>query len=323
VKVETIQVTRGDLITVVYATGSVIADSLTTLRAQVAGNVLYAGPKEGVKVARNTLLLRIDQSDLLLQIQQSEKDIETAKIDLQDKKLNLDRMKNLVANKSVTQKEYDDAKRDYDMGKVALERSSIMLNKQKENLAKSEIKAPYDCVIIGAKVNTGDYLAINTDCFRIISPNSLLVEAEVDEQDVAKLSIGQQCIVAFDAFAEKKFNGKIFRMVPETDKTTKTSHVCIKLDTIPKSLNVGMTATVNVVGEKKCNILILPKSGIITKDGKSYVYTIENGCLKENEIKIGLSEGKYAEVLAGVKEGEFIVNEPKPEFKPGLRVSTK
>ena len=95
---EFIRLTKGKLTTVVYATGAVTADSMATLRSESGGNVIYTAGKEGKKCRKGEVLLKTDQQELILKIQQAENDIASTKVDLNDKKLNLERIEALLKN---------------------------------------------------------------------------------------------------------------------------------------------------------------------------------------------------------------------------------
>lgn len=320
--VEFLKLSRGKLTTVVYATGNVTADSLATLRSETGGNVIFVAGKEGKKCKKGDVLLKTDQKELILKIQQAENEIASVKVDLDDKKMNLERVENLLKVKSVSQREYDNAKRDYDLTKIMLDRKQLNLNVEKEKLAKSEIKAPYDCMIINSVVNVGDYLSANAECFKIISPASIMVEGEVDEQDIAKIYPGMKSIIAFDAFLNQKFNAEVYRLIPKTDEATKTSKVLLKLNNRPENLNIGMTATVNIIINEKPDVLVISKSSIFQKEKDNYIYILENESLKSVKIETGSSDGKYCEVTGGdVKEGACYVKEIKPNYKEGMKIN--
>lgn len=320
--VEFITLTKGKLVTVVYATGNVTADSLATLKCESGGNVIFVAGKEGKKFRKGETLLKTDQQELLLKIQQAGNDIASVKVDLDDKKANLDRLENLIKTKSVSQKEFDNSKRDFQLTKIMLERKILNLNLEKEQLTKSEIKAPFDCLIINSSVNTGDYLSPNAECFKIISPASILVEGEIDEQDISKIKPGLKSIIAFDAFVKERFDAVVYRLIPKTDETTKTSKVMLKLIQKPENLNIGMTATVNIIIGEKTDVLVVPKTSIVQKDNQNYLYLLNYNLLKLVKIETGETDGKYVEITGGeIKSGDIIVKEPKASYKDGLKIN--
>ena len=320
-KVTFVTVKKGKLVSLIYATGKVNADDIAVLRCESGGNVNFLGVKEGASVKKGTLLLSSDKSEIALKINQADNEIKTADVELSDKKLNLSRLSNLVKSHTITIKEFDVAKKDYDLALITLERQRIMLKQEKENLTKLAVTAPFDCVVYNISVNLGDYLPPNTECFRVFAPGSIIVEAQVDEQDLAKIVLNQHSLVAFDAFPGQKFDAVVFRIVPQTDEATKTSKVFLKLNRYPPNLNIGMTATVNIIAEVKDDVLILPKTAIINKNNKLFVFQILDGRLHETEVTAGIMEGNYIELLTGVKQGMKVVSETKPSYVDNMRVT--
>ncbi len=321
-KVQAVKIERGNLTTVVYATGSVTADSIATLRSEAGGIVTYVKPKEGDIVRNGELLLKTDQSDQKLKYEQAKNDIESAKINLNDKETNLKRLTALYNSKSISKKEFDDAKKEYDLAKLKLDQSQLALDISNEALRKTEVKAPFNGKIVTVSAGLGDNLTPNAECFTILAPASILIEGDVDEQDVSKLELGLKSVVAFDAYPNNKFDGFLYRIVPKTDQATKTTKIYIKLKNQPENLFVGMTATINVVAGEQKNILIIPRTAVIQKQENQFVFVInKNDKLKEEKVTLGNSEGKYAELKSGnLSEGTMIVDQPKDSYKDGMEV---
>ncbi len=320
-KVTAVNVVRGELVSLIYATGKVTADDIAVLRSEAGGTVTFVGPKEGTMVRKGETLLRSNTSEISLKIDQAENDIEAARVDLLDRKANLDRLYELLQGHSITQKEYDTAKRDYELSQIVLERRKIMLNQEKENLSKRMITAPFDGIIYNVSVNLGDYLPQNTECFRILVPSSIMIEGQVDEQDLAKVKNGQHALVAFDAYPGQKYDAVVFRIAPQTDEATKTSKVYLKIGSQSPVLNMGMTATVNIISGKKKDALIIPRSSVVTSGTRQTVFQIVEGKLHQAEITLGSSEGNFVEVLSGIGEGSQVVRDPKPAYVENMKVA--
>jgi RND family efflux transporter MFP subunit len=320
-KVTVTEVQRGNLVTVVYATGNVGADSTATLRSEAGGVVTYVGAHEGMHVSRGAVLLKTDDSDDLLRVEQSKADLDAARIDFQNKNQNLERARALFESRSVTQKSLDDAQRDVDLAKVSLQQRKIALDIAKERLSKTQVTAPFSGVIISASAKLGDYLLPNGSCFQMIAPTSILVEAEVDEQDFSRVRSGQKCVVAFDAFGDERFDGYIYRIVPKTDEETKTSKVFVKLEDPPENLNVGMTATVNIISSELRDVDLLPRTAIVQLPNSNVVYEVIGGKVKIVEVKLGATDGRLSQILGGnLQPGTDVVSQPGPNLKDGMRV---
>jgi len=320
-KVDAVVVTRGQLVSLIYATGKVSADDIAVLRCESGGTVTHIGAREGSSVRKGEILLSTDRSETVLRIDQAENEIRAADVDLLEKKTDVDRLGSLLASHAIPQKDYDTAKREYDLARISLERRRIMLRIERENLSKRAIIAPFDGLVYSMSVSLGDHLPPNTECFRMLAPGSLLVEAQVDEQDVANVTAGLRSLVAFDAYPGKKFDAVVTRIVPRTDEATKTSRVMLTLAAAQLGLNIGMTATVNIVAGTKDGVLILPKTAIIDRKDRRSVFLIVDGRLRETDVTLGLTEGNYVEVLSGVSQDMQVVREPKTGYTENMRVS--
>jgi membrane fusion protein (multidrug efflux system) len=317
--VTTIQ--RGDLVTVVYATGNVSADSTATLRSESGGIVTYVGAQEGKDVKRGQILLRTDDSHEQLKVEQANADLESARIDLKNKTQNLERTVELLKSNSVTQKALDDVQRDADLARINFQQSKLGLDIAKDELSKTFVTAPFSGVIISAKAKLGDYLLPNGDCFQMIAPTSILVEAQVDEQDFARVKKGQKCVVAFDAYGDQRFEGYVYRIVPKTDEATKTSDVFIKLEDAPPRLNVGMTTTVNIISSELHDVLLVPRTAVRQVADSSVVYAVDGGKVREVKVNLGATDGKLSEILGfDLKPGTMIISQPGSELKDGMLV---
>lgn len=166
-KVEVVKLERGNLINVVYATGTVSADTIATLRCESAGIVKYLNAVEGETVSKGQLLLRTDQSDYLLNLRAAENDLKTAKVELSNEELNYNRKLKLKASTTISQNEFDDAKKNYKLAKLRVEQQNISVEKAKQNLSDTEIYSPFEGVIISSEVNIGDYLSPGNECFKV------------------------------------------------------------------------------------------------------------------------------------------------------------
>ncbi len=322
-KVKVTKVQRGNLLTVIYATGNVTADSTATLRSESGGIVTFIGTHEGMSVKRGQMLLKTDDSDDLLRVEQAKTNLRSAQINLQDKLDNLKRMETLYESRSVTRKQLDDAKTQSDLAQISLQQSTIALDIAKEELSKTRVAAPFSGVIISSSAKLGDYLLPDGVCFQMIAPRSILVEAEVDEQDFANVKNGEKCVVAFDAFGDRRFDGFVYRIVPKTNESTKTSKVFVKLTDPPANLNVGMTATVNIVAAELHDVLLVPRTAVMQFPESNTVYAVEDGRVRAMRVDLGATDGKFSEILGGnLRPGLEIISEPGSDIRNGMRVET-
>lgn len=324
-KVLTGTVTRGDLVTLVYATARVSADSLATLRSTSGGVVVEVLCREGEHVRQGALMLRTDPGDQQLRLQNSRNALSAAEVHLADRDRDRVRQRNLLQSGTATQAAFDDAQREYDLARITVERERINVGLSSRSLHDTQVRAPFTGIVISATARQGDLLSVNGECFRLMAPGSLTIEADVAEQDIARLSPGQKCLVAFDAYPQQRYSGTLTRLVPLTDEDTKTSRAIIHIDHQPDDLTIGMTVTVNVITEELRNVLLLPQAALSDTAGQKHVFAVIDGRAKLIAVATGTSNGTVAHLTGPpeLRESTLVVLAPGSGLGDGVKVRTE
>lgn len=223
--------------------------------------------------------------------------------------------------------------------------SSDDLDKQKENallslkqaeldyqqklLQKEDLiyKAPIDGEVLELNIKEGDELTQGTNANSSTSNSGLLTIADfskikivvpVDELDVVKIKPGFNVNITFDALGDKVFKGIVEKVsnIGTVKNDVTTYDVTIVADKI-EGIKNGMNANVEIIVDKKENVLLLPQMAVKSVNGKYFVYVsennsnrdVKNGQSRDNmkEIKIGISNNNFVEVLEGLKEGDVVL----------------
>lgn len=173
------------------------------------------------------------------------------------------------------------------------------------------IIAPLDGTIIarnvepGQTVSAGDTLLVMSDV--------LIVEAQVDETDLAEVHLGQKVMVTLDAYPDQEFDAAVSRISYEAE--TVQNVTIYKVEVLPTNMpgfvRSGMTASVTFMTQAATNVLILPAETVHDEGGKKVVWerdTRNPGAKKSREVTVGATDGKNYEIIAGVSEGETVLS---------------
>lgn len=136
----------------------------------------------------------------------------------------------------------------------------------------------------------------------IVDKASLKVKVAVDELDIAKIQVGQKAEIRVDAVNSKVYEGTV-EAIPQTGTTTNnvtTYDVVVSINNAT-DIKIGMTTNVNILVDNKANTIVIPAEALIQKDGKKYVMGENNNLI---EVKTGLENENYIEILDGVTDGE-------------------
>lgn len=275
---------RGPAILAVYATGTVEPSVMIPIAPRNSGRLMELLADEGQIVKKGTILAKLEDSD-----------ISNA---LNDRKATL----------NLAQKEYDRQERLSKSGatsKQAYDRAAAALESAKANVAEAEANlnfmrliAPEEGTIIRRDGEIGEMISTNTPVFWMSCCAGLRISAEVDEEDIPLVKVGQPVVIKADAFPGEIFNGSIQSITPKGDPIARSYRVRISLPP-EKKLMIGMTAEANIIIEENKNALLIP-SAALSKDKtvtrvsglSSETVKVETGATSEDmiEIRSGLSE---------------------------------
>ena len=176
-------------------------------------------------------------------------------------------------------------------------------------------------------IQIGDALTQGEALFTIAEGSGYVVQAQVDEQDIAQVRTGQRVIVSGEDFNGVSFPGHVATIAPTAQKSTDTSSTTkqvlttIALDTNSSLLKDGMTADVDIITTDIPNALTVPSSAIVTTNGKKYVWIARDTTLHKVPITAGPSNDTMTVVKSGVAAGDRIVITPLATFTDGTFVT--
>ncbi|MBV8639596.1 MAG: efflux RND transporter periplasmic adaptor subunit [Candidatus Eremiobacteraeota bacterium] len=220
---------------------------------------------------------------------------------------------------------------------AAAEKAQIVNSQNQQQLALTRITAPFAGVVqtVAAQANDplralepGDPVTAGQALFTLASGQGYIVKAQVDEQDIINVKVGQRANVTGQDFPGKTITGHVARIAPVAEKSTDASSTArqvvttIALDTSPDFLRDGMSADIDILTTDIPHALTVPNAAV-GKDGKtSYVFVVKNGVAKKRTVKLGQANDSVTLVDAGVVPGDAIVASlPTPALKDGAKVT--
>lgn len=198
--------------------------------------------------------------------------------------------------------------------KAKVEQAQANVSYYASQIAKTILKAPFDGVVTKVNLDPGDIPSANESVVSLVGKGVYEIEANIAESDIAKVKIGNKAKVTLDAygpdlvFAAKVAQIDLSSTVLEGVATYKTTLQFLSEDS---RILAGLTANVDILNEKKENVLYAPTRDIFAENSHKFVNLLENE--KENivqkvEVKTGLrgSDGR-TEIISGLNEGDKIV----------------
>jgi RND family efflux transporter MFP subunit len=283
-------------------TSTVQAYVKNNIAPQMAGRITKINVEIGDFVKEGQILAEIDKAQLL-----------QAQLQLQNQEVELQRLKSLYEEGGLSQSDYD-----------AIQMQYNVLKTQVENLVENTtLRSPINGVVTARNYDVGDMYAMSMPIFTVeqIVPVKLLVG--ISETDYSKVKKGDSVEVTADAIPGKTFYGKINRIYPTVDPTTRTFTAEVKIDNNYKTLRPGMfvRATVNFGTN---NNVVIPDVAVVKQQGSGerFVYVLnEDGTVTYQKVELGRRMGTEYEVLAGLQDGAKVVTGGQIRLKDGVKVS--
>ena len=188
---------------------------------------------------------------------------------------------------------------------------SELLQLQKEGKARQYVtlRSPVSGVVVEKPSIQGKRFMPGEVLYQIADLSSVWVIADVFEQDLGMLRVGQPAAVMVDAYPGKVFNGKVTFVYPTVTPETRTAKVRVELDNAQALLKPAMYAKVEFASSRdKAKVLSVPDSAVLDS-GTRQVVLVELGAgrFEPRAVKLGMRGDGYVEVLEGVKAGEAVV----------------
>jgi HlyD family secretion protein len=326
--------------------GTVEACQRTKLSTIIGGRIEYLGVKEGDKVKKGQLLLKLWNDD-----QQAQSALAQAQITLSAKRSKEACIAAVNAEKEAKRQSELRAKGFVSTSKEEAARTDAEVRRASCNTAKADIAqaeaklkttrveqgrvalyAPFDGIVAKIVGELGEYSTPSPPgvptppAIDLIDDSCLYVKAPMDEVDAPKIQIGQPVRITLDALPGKILPGKVRRVAPyvsAVEKQARTVDIEVDFEKPAEAgkLLVGYSADVEIILSGRDQVLRIPTAAI-QEGGKVLVFNADSGKLEERLIKAGLANWEYTEVLEGLAAGERIVTSlDKEGVKAGAKVT--
>ena len=304
------------------ATGKVIPRREIEVKAQVSGVVEKLYVAAGQTVKKGAILARISLRPSMLNVSAAEAQVSSARINLRNQTLELERNKKLLAQNLISESAYNQLATNFDLQKEAVASAEDTLLLLKTGSSKNSgnvsnmIPATIDGTVLDLPFKEGAFILESstfqsgTSVATLADMNDMIFEGLVDESEVGKLRQGMELILNVGALEGKPFKATLEFIAPKgiTDQGTIkfTIRAAVTLDK-ELFLRSNYSANADIVLDKREDALTVNEGNLIIEDKKSFV-EVETAPQKfeKREIKTGLSDGINIEVVSGLKPEEKI-----------------
>lgn len=292
---------RGPAVEAVYATGVVEPVTWAKVTPMVRGRIVEHCACEGDPVAQGAFLTRLDNQEQKARV---------AELEARERYLRQDaeRYRELQQRQTVSPQVYERAVSEHRQVVAAIAAA-------KERLADYTLRAPIDGIVLRRDGEVGEIVEPGQAVVWVGKPKPLWIVAEVDEEDIPRVRLGQRTLIKADAFAGRTLEGTVKQITPKGDPVNKSYRVRIALpDDTP--LLIGMTTEINIVVAETADAVLLPAEAVI--DGR--VFVVDGDRARARKVTVGVAGTETVEIRAGLSGGEKVIAAPPKDLADGQRV---
>lgn len=370
-QVETSKVDEITIIETVSATGKIQPEIEVKISSEVSGEIIALPIKEGQVVKKGDLLVKINPdlytsgyNRTVSNLSGTKAGLSQADATFKEAKASYDRSKTLFDKGIISRSDWDKAIAAFEGAKANKESAyfnvqsaNATVKEAKDNLGRTTIYAPADGTISSLDVELGERVLgtqqmTGTELLRVANLNNMEVEVDVNENDIVKINIGDSTKIQVDAYLKKEFKGIVTSISNSASAATTADQVTnfkVKVRILKESyqdllegkpatyspFRPGMTATVDIITERKEKVIGVPISAVVIKSDttatKSYeiedegedkkvapkndkkfecVFVKVGNKAKIRIVKTGIQDDTNIEVVSGLKKGDVVIVGP-------------
>ena len=378
-QVEITKVEKIDIIETVSATGKIQPEVEVKLSSEVSGEIIELPVVEGQQVKKGDLLVRVNPEIYLSNLERSQAGLQNIRANLsqteaslREAESNYERNKTLFEKGIISKAEWDRIVSSYEVAKANRESAfynvksaSASVNEARENLGRTNIYAPMSGTISSLDAELGERVVgtqqmAGTEILRVANLSNMEVEVDVNENDIVKVAIGDSTIVEVDAYLKKEFKGLVTEISNSANSALTADQVTnfkVKVRILKESyqdllegkpenyspFRPGMTATVDIITNRKDDVIAIPISAVVIKNDTSSkrvgkkveekpqpsdkkfetVFVKKGEEAKLRVVKTGIQDDANIEITSGLEIDEEVITGPYNTVTKSLKSGDK
>jgi membrane fusion protein (multidrug efflux system) len=357
ISVSPVAVTEQPIARFIRVTGTLTAEEQADVAAETSGRVISTPVERGTPVTQGTELVRLSAVETEASVKEAEAnaaqiearlaqpatgsfdvnrvpEVANARANFALAESEFSRIEKLLAERVVSQSEYDQRKTQVEAARQLLESAKNGAEQQYQALQAARarvtlarkaasdtvVRAPFSGVVVERLVSTGDYVTRGTKVAQVVRIMPLRIALTVPEQFVADVKVGQPVSFSVDAFSGRTFEGRVRYVSPSLRAEQRALTVEAVVPNSNGELKPGMFATALIQQPHKVQAVLVPTAAVRVVSGTSRVFVIAGDRAEERLVTTGQVLDPLVEITAGLSRGEKVATANVPQLVDGVKV---
>ena len=346
-EVDVTRITRGLITQKVTGSGQIRPEVQVKVSANVAGKIIKLYAEEGDNVRKGQLLVELDQEQYKANMARAESNLMSAKANEKKLRSELKRSQGLRSKGLMSEAEFEAVEASHEAAESNTKQAVAVINEAKDQLAKTRLHSDMDGIVTKLNKEEGEIALgaqFQEDVIMIVADLSRMEAAiEVDENDVVNISIGDTAEIEIDAFVDTTFTGTVTKIANSatikglgTQEQVTNFEVTVALLNYNEKFRPGMSTTVDVITEKRYDVLRAPIQAVTVREKaklekkkeieehetveeldnnkkpemSEVVFTVVDKKAIPKPVKLGISDDAFYEIVSGLEEDDLAVTGP-------------
>jgi len=343
----------------IRVTGTLTAEEQASVAAETAGRVVATPVERGTAVVEGTVLIRLSQEETEASLREAQAnaaqiearlgiagdapldvarvpEVANATATLALAQAEFDRIEKLLAQRVVSQSEYDQRRTNVEAARQQLESAKNGAQQQyqalqaararvalaRKALSDTVVRAPFAGLVGQRMVSTGDYVTKGMKVVDVVRITPLRVQLTVPEQFVAEVGVGQPVSLAVDSYPGRQFTGIVRYVSPALRADQRALTVEASIPNRSGELKPGMFATAQIEQTRKTPAVLAPAAAVRVVSGTGRVFVVAGDRVEERIVTTGQTLDTLVEITTGLKAGERVATENVGQLVDGMKVKS-
>lgn len=302
-------------------TGSIQPERRADLRAEVSALVLQVLRENGDRVRRGDLLVRIDDTAIRENLASAEAATRASSQSFDQAERQFQRMVTLRKSGMASTQQVEDAETRRNNAQSDLEAARTRSVQARQQLQRTEVRAPFDGIVSDRKVSAGDTAQVGKELLKVLDPASMRFEGLVSADGISDVQPGQTVVFRVNGYGAQEFNGRVRRVNPAANVTTRQVEILVDFLDQKQPRLTGLYAEGRIeTGAAKR--LMIPATALVREGDNSLVWRLAGDSLQKVSIGVGERDprGGSFVVRSGLAEGDRLIRYPSAALSDGQKV---
>jgi RND family efflux transporter MFP subunit len=302
-------------------TGSIQPERKADLRAEIPAVVMAVHKENGQPVQKGDLLVRLDDTSIrdgLVSAQEAERAASQA---FDQAQRQAQRMKTLREQGMSSAQQLEDAEIRRNTTQSDLSAARARLVSARQQLQRTEVRAPFDGIVAERKVSAGDTAQVGKELLKVIDPRSLRFDGLVSSDAIQSVKVGQNVQFRVNGYGKQEFGGRVKFVSPTANPMTRQVEVIVEIAGDAPARLAGLYAEGRIEASSS-TALMIPESALVRDGERAFAWRIKDNALHKVAVTVGDRDPRRGDrvVKTGLADGDKLLRHPVATLKDGQAV---